>query len=139
MKRILALLLLLVAPTCAGRQAPADGTSVAMRHVLPAFPIAVPTTKGPVPIVLVHHLAGCGAQSDSTRVWFGCYHYGPPRYIEIEDTLPLAWKWRTLRHEMVHLALAIDGATLRDPDAENAVAEAIAKQEAHAMQMGWPR
>jgi hypothetical protein len=137
---IIPLLALLAIPNCANlaQRAQDDGTHVA--SAIPKFPIAVPSTEGPVPVLLVRHLQQCGPlKADATHIWFGCYHYGPPRYIEIEDTLPLLVKWRTLHHEMVHLALAIDHATLSDMDDENRVAEAIAKQRAHAQQMGWPR
>lgn len=129
---------LLTVATCSSltTQQP-DGTLVAGQ--LPPFPVAVPSTRGPVPVRLVHRMQRCGEKADTTVVWYGCYHYGPPRFIEIEDTLSLAWRWRTLRHEMVHLALALDGATLPDADAENRVAEALAKQEFHAMAMRWPR
>ena len=124
---------LLAVPTCAS-------TPVYPRPAaLPAFPLAVPSTAGPVPVVLVRHLSRCGEKADPRLVWYGCYHYGPPRFIEIEDTLSPVVKWRTLWHERVHMALAIDGATLKDGDAENAVAEAITKQEIHALLMGWPR
>jgi hypothetical protein len=136
MKRaILPLLFALCVPTCASF--PPDGTYVE-RVTLPAFPSSVPSTFGPVRVVLVKHLRGCGT-TDTLVVFFGCYHYGARRFIEIEDTLSLVMKWRTLAHERVHLALALDGVTLADSDAENRVAEAIAKQETHAMLVGWPR
>jgi hypothetical protein len=131
------LLALSTVPTCASLPAPTDGTYVE-RANLPAFPSSVPSTFGPVRVVLVKHLRGCGTV-DTLVVFFGCYHYGAKRFIEIEDTLSLVMKWRTLSHERVHLALDLDGAKLGDPDEENRAAEAIAKQETHAMLLGWPR
>jgi hypothetical protein len=141
MKRPLAfafVLALSTVPTCASLPAPADGTFVE-RVNLPAFPTSVPSTFGPVPVKLVRRLDRCGGERNPALVYYGCFHYGPPRFIEIEDTLSAVMRWRTLTHEMVHLALALDGAKLSDPDEENRVAEAIAKQETHAMLMGWPR
>ena len=140
MKRAVVSLILgiLCVPTCASVPgAQADGTLVE-RVDLPAFPASVPSTFGPVPVRLVKHLRGCGT-SDTTLVFFGCYHYGARRFIEIEDTLSLVMKWRTLAHERVHLALDLDGAQLPDGAMENRTAEAIAKQETHAMLVRWPR
>ena len=133
---IVLLLALCTVPTCASLpQFPADGSYVAVR--LPPFPESVPSTSGPVPVRLVKNLR-CGTDRNPNLVWFGCYHYNPRR-IEIEDTLALVMKWRTLSHEMVHLALHLDGVSLPDIEVENKIAEAIAKQQTHAMLMRWPR
>lgn len=127
-------LALLTVPTCASLPAPVlpGETSAA----LPPFPIAVPSTRGPIPVVLKRHLRRCG--SDTTRTYWGCYHYAT-RTIEIEDSLSLYLKWRTLRHEMVHVALHMKGGALMDENVEDYVAEAVAEQEINAMLMRWPR
>lgn len=140
MTRPLALLLAvaLCTPTCASLPVPADGTAVE-RVDLPPFPSSVPSTFGPVPVRLVNRMTHCGDKREPNTVYWGCYHYGGKRFIEVEDTLSLVMKWRTLSHEMVHLALDLDSAKLSDDDAENRVAEAIAKQETHALLMRWPR
>ena len=127
-----ALLALLCFPTCASLPplTPPDGTSVA--GVVPPFPRWAPTTRGPVPVRLVHHLI-CNAEPA-----FGCYRYAT-RSIEIEDTLSLVRRWRYLRHELVHAALDAAGVTFDNRDAENAVAEAVAEQQTTEMLMRWPR
>jgi Zn-dependent peptidase ImmA (M78 family) len=123
----------LLLTTCAGlpQMTPADGTTVA-RIPLPAFPKWVPTQKGVVPVVLVHHLK-C-----NTIPALGCYIYLPPT-IQIEDTLVLWQRWLILRHEIVHAAVHNAGLTFDSRDDENRVADALAAQQMGEMLSGWPR
>jgi hypothetical protein len=123
---------LAVLPTCASvpQMTRADGATVA-RLPLPEFPKWVPTQKGVVPVVLVHHLK-C-----NTIPALGCYIYAPPT-IQIEDTLVLWQRWRYLRHEMFHATMHAAGITFEDRGEENEVAEAMAVQQLSEMLSNWP-
>jgi hypothetical protein len=140
MKRVLgfvALLALLVVPTCASlpQYVQQDGTHVV--SAIPAFPAWVPSRYGPVPITLVHHLV-CRVDGVDYPA-YGCFYGAPPRHIEIEDTLSPLRKLRYLRHETFHMAIRDAGLKFDQPDDEDKVAEAVAEQAYRELRAGWPR
>lgn len=118
-----ALCLLALTTTCA-LQAP----SPALRPI----PRVVPTRYGPVPVRIVDGL-WCGA----IKAW-GCYH-PDTRSIEIEKDLEPVLQWKVLFHELVHSAFHDAQIAFVNPDAENALCDAVAEQRLSEFLAGWPR
>jgi hypothetical protein len=130
-------LALLTVPTCASlpQYAATDGTFVVGRE-LPPFPTWAPSSRGPVPVLLVK-----GLRCNDIPA-FGCFIYAS-RTIAIEESLPHVLRWRYLRHELVHLAVENAGLNAErrvdNKVGEQDIAEAMADQQMAEMLSGWPR
>lgn len=130
----LSLLLLCAVPTCGGRQAPRDGTSVAAQtRELPPIPNEAPTALGPIPIRRVMHLTCNGGPA------YGCFNRNK-WVIEIRsDSVSLLLQWESLEHELFHADMQVAGIEFDAPKDEDQIAEGAAQGRVLRMRAGWPR